>query len=54
MSMLEIIVAVAASIILFASGLWMGLVLARDCIRDRQERTQRPFDAPVPVDWFIE
>ena len=53
MSTLEIIVAVAASIILFASGLWMGLILARGCIQDRQERTQRPFDAPIPVEWFI-
>lgn len=53
MNSIEVLAAVIAAVLLFASGLYCGLVMARACIREREEQTYT-CDSPIPVDWFIE
>lgn len=52
MRIIEILVAVVASLILFGSGLLMGLVIARGFIEERRNR-EYEYYSPIPADWWI-
>lgn len=56
MSIVEIVVALIAGVTLWGSGLFLGLVIARSCIAEREERQEDEKGGslfPVPAEWWV-